>query len=147
MKGFLGARGDLLSDLLVTGLAGILPALMAATFFAAKKRFVLHRAVMTAIFSILLLYVILFGTTLIAEGSFRFNTRVSEGLYFIFLMSHLALSAFTVLFGGLTLAKRGISPSARYLPSCRHRIVFAEMGLLVFSVFTGLSLYYLTFIY
>lgn len=142
MNGFLGTRGDFFSDLLITGLAGIIPALIAATFFAAEKRFALHRAAMIAIFSVLTLYVVIYVANLLLEDPF-----ISEGPYFTFLLLHLAITALTVLFGGLTLAKRGISPLDRYLPSCRHRIVFAEMGLLAVSVFTGFSLYYLTFIY
>lgn len=151
MKGFLGTRGDFLSDLLILALIIILPALVVAIVSAAKRRLLFHKRMMITIFSVLVLYVVLYEANLTFLGGINYlrsNIRVQEGPYFTFVGFHIALSAVALILGGVTMRKGEVAISSGQVFTSYHRkIAWAEVSLLTVSVLTGLAIYYMTFIY
>lgn len=155
MKGFLGTRGDLLSDVLIVAVTIIVPALITAVVLVKKKRFALHRTIMMSIFYVLVLYVVIYEANLTFLGGIgylRANIRISEGPYFTLVTFHIALSAAALILGSITM-RRGEAVlcsgqiSGQGFTSLHRKIAWIEVGMLVISVCTGLAIYYLTFVY
>lgn len=150
MKGFLGTRGDFLSDLLIVALVFILPALAMAIASAIKRSLVFHKKMMISIFSILVLYVVVYEANLSFLGGINYlrsNIRISEGPYFAFLALHIALSAASLVLGGIAMRKGELALHTGLFYSQHRRLAWIEVSLLTISVVTGLFIYYLTFIY
>lgn len=150
MKGFLATRGDFLSDLLIIALLFILPALAAAIASAMKRNLIFHKRMMISIFSILVLYVVVYEANLTFLGGINYlrsNIRIPEGPYFAFVAVHIALSAASLILGGITMRKGEIALHTGLFYSYHKRFAWAEVFLLTMSVATGLFIYYLTFVY
>lgn len=155
MKGFLGTRADLLSDVLILALLIILPALAKGIGLARRRRFVSHRILMISIFTILVLYVVVYEANLALLGGIdylKINIRVSEASYFSLLAFHVMHSTLALILGGITIGKgeevfRTGQISRMSFTSSHRKIVWLEVAMLAMSVITGLAVYYLTFIY
>lgn len=155
MKGFLGTRADLLSDVLILALLIILLALAKGIRLARRRRFVSHRFLMISIFTVLVLYVVVYEANLALLGGIdylRSSIRVSEASYFSLLVFHVMQSAFALILGGITIGKgeeafRRSQISGISFTSSHRKIAWLEVAMLAMSVFTGLAVYYLTFIY
>lgn len=152
MSGFLGTRGDFLSDLLVIALVFILPALAAAIQFAVQRRLVLHKRMMLSIFAVLVLYVVIYEANLVFLGGINYlrsNIRIPEGPYFTLVAFHIAASAISLILGGIVMRKGGeaLSSGQVFFTSYHRRLAWLEVAILGISVVTGLIIYYLTFIY
>lgn len=155
MRGFLGTRGDLLSDVLILALIVILPALVKGVSLARERRFIPHKMVMMSIFTFLVLYVVIYEANLTFLGGVNFlreKIRISERTYFSLLIFHVTLSALSLILGGIAINKgeaafRTGQLSSVSFTSSHRKIVWVEVLLLSASVMTGLIIYYLTFIY
>lgn len=155
MKGFLGTRGDFFSDLLILALVVILPVLVAAIVLAMRKRFAIHKKLMLAIFTVLVLYVIVYEANLIYLGGMNYllsNTRVPRRPYLALLIFHIIQSALTLVLGGAVISRGRAALNSGQLSregfvSVHRRIAWIEVSMLAISVITGLIIYYLTFIY
>lgn len=155
MKGFLGTRGDFFSDLLILALVVILPALITAIVFAVKKRYLLHKRMMLAIFTVLVLYVIVYETNLTILGGVNYlttNTRVPLAPYMSLVVFHIVQSALALILGGATISRGRAALSSGQVSregfvSVHRKIAWVEVAMLVISAVTGLVIYYLTFIY
>lgn len=152
MKGFLGTRGDFLSDLLIIALVFILPALAVAIKSAAQRQLILHKRMMLSIFAVLVLYVVIYEANLAFLGGINYlvsNIRVPKEPYFVFVAFHIAISAASLIMGGVVMRKGGeaLCSGQVFFTSYHRRLAWIEVGLLVLSVVTGLVIYYLTFIY
>ncbi|HAG51079.1 MAG: hypothetical protein A2X87_04255 [Deltaproteobacteria bacterium GWC2_42_51] len=155
MKGFLGTRGDLLSDVLIVAVTIIVPALLTAIVLVKKKRFALHRAIMMSIFFVLVLYVVIYEANLTLLGGIdylRSNIRISEGPYFALVAFHITLSAAALILGSITMRRgEAVLCSGQIaglgFTSAHRKLAWIEVVMLVISVFTGLAIYYFTFVY
>ena len=155
MKGFLGTRADFFSDLLILALIVILPALVTAILFAVKKRYLPHKRMMLTIFTVLVLYVIVYETNLTILGGVNYlttNTRVQLVPYMALVVFHIVQSAMALVLGGATISRGRAALSSGQVSrkgfvSVHRKIAWVEVGMLVISVVTGLVIYYLTFVY
>jgi len=108
VKGFLGSRADFFSDLLILVLIVILPALVTAIVFAVKKRYLPHKRMMLAIFTVLVLYVIVYETNLTILGgvnSLTTNTDIPLAPYMVLVVFHIVQSAMALILDGATISR------------------------------------------
>lgn len=154
MKGFLGTRADFFSDVLIMALIVILPALITAIVLAVRKRHSAHKKVMLSIFTVLVLYVIVYETNLTILRGVNYltmNINIPVASYMAIIIFHIVQSALTLVLGGAVISRGRAAMAAGQtsggFTSVHRRIAWAEVGLLVVSVVTGLIIYYLTFIY
>lgn len=157
MGGFLGTRADFLSDLLILALGVIVPALAVGYVCARQRRVRLHRAIMMAVFAVVVLYVIVYETHFLLAGGLAYLEsfiRVDRTTYYVQLSIHVAVAAVALVLGG-----RMIARANRHILREGDRLAFAapeaalhvrrgywELGLLLVTVLTGLVTYYYTFV-
>lgn len=155
MTGFLGTRGDFLSDLLILALALIIPALIAGVLLARRKAIRPHRIIMLTIFTILVAYVIVYETNLTLLGGMEYlysKTSLRKTLYGGFAGGHVAVGLIALILGALTIRKGQAvlraDPSLRQGIRPRHKaMAWTELGILGMTVLSGIALYYFTFAY
>lgn len=154
MKGFLGTRADFFSDVLIMALIVILPALITAIVLAVKKRHSFHKKLMLAIFTVLVLYVIVYETNLTILGGVNYltmNINMPVASYLSIVIFHIIQSALTLVLGGAVISRGRVAlvagQASSGFTSVHRKIAWVEVGMLVVSVVTGLVIYYLTFIY
>lgn len=155
MTGFLGTRGDFLSDFLIIALGLIIPALAAGVYCAKRKALSPHRFIMLTIFSILVSYVVVYETNLTILGGMDYlysKTSLGKTAYNGFAGGHVAVGLLALILGALSI-RRGqallrTDPALRYGLTPGHRTL-AWAGLATFggTVLSGISLYYFTFVY
>lgn len=157
MGGFLGTRADFLSDLLILALGVILPALAFGYICGRRRQVRLHRAIMIAIFAVVVLYVIVYETHFLLAGGLAYLEsfiRVDRTTYYLQLSVHVAVAAVALVLGG-----RMIARANRHIIREDGRLAFAahegtlhvrrgywELGLLLVTVLTGVIAYYYTFV-
>ncbi len=152
-NGFLGTRGDFLSDLLICALAIIVPLLLFAIQSGRVRRIKIHHTVMLAIYYTVVAYVIVYEVNMLAKGGMEFleaNVRMDKNIYWIVTGFHVLLGAITLILGGITI-RLGMRAQASVLNlevKKRHRKTgWTTFFLLFFTSVTGLVVYYLTFVY
>lgn len=155
-RGFLGFRGDLLSDLLIVALFLIVPALLVAVWAARTHRRDLHRTTMWTVLAVLAGYVVLYEASLLAQGGMGFlrsKIRMPAPTYFFVVAVHVVLAVSGMATAVLAVRKgrrvfRAAADSAGVGPRTEHRRVgYAAFALLVVSALTGVAVYYLTFVH
>lgn len=151
-KGFLGTRGDFLSDFLILALAVIVPLLIWSVLLGRGRVITKHHTVMLVIYYILVGYVILYELNLLSRGGIDFlrsKIRMNEIPYWISTGLHVFLGAVALVVGAVAIrqGKRAISESESVFKR-KHRFVgwFTVIFLLLTSL-TGVMVYYLTFVY
>ena len=154
MDGFLGTRGDFMSDLLIVALAGIVPSLIIGAWLARKGRLLLHRRLMLVVYNILVLYVVIYEANLLWLGGMdylRGVVRIPERFYFTATAAHIVLGATALVLGAVVIRRGRTAWAARAAgtrPAPRVHAVAGwwELSLLILSVVTGVALYWLTFV-
>lgn len=157
MGGFLGTRADFLSDLLILALGVIVPALGVGYVYGRQRKVRMHRAIMIAVFAVVILYVIVYETHFLLAGGLAYLEsfiRVDRTTYYAQLAIHVAVAAVALVLGGRIIARAN-----RQLIRKDDRLAFAaqeatlhvrrgywELGLLLVTVLTGLVSYYYTFV-
>jgi uncharacterized membrane protein YozB (DUF420 family) len=154
MPGFLGTRGDFMSDLLIVALAGIVPSLAVGAWLARKGRLLLHRRLMLVVYNVVVLYVVVYEANMLWLGGMdylRGVVRIPEGFYFAATAAHIALGVAALVLGAVVI-RRGraawASCAAGARPAPRVHAVpgWWELSLLALSAVSGVALYWLTFV-
>lgn len=150
MRGFLGTRADLLSDLLLVALALILPALGAGVRLARRRSLAAHRAVMLGIFSALVLYVVLYEANLAWLGGVAYllrTTPMAPSRYGLLVAAHVTLGAAALVLGAFVVRLGAKALSAVGPKGAIHRkLAWWEVGTLGASALSGLVVYWVTFV-
>ena len=158
MTGFLGTRGDFLSDLLMIALALIVPALTAGVYLAAKKAVRPHKFIMLTIFSVLVAYVVVYETNLTLLGGMGYlfsKTSLGKTAYSGFAGGHVAVGLLALILGALAIrrgqalvkAEHVRGASRQDLGPLHRRMAWTVLIVLGITVLSGISLYYFTFVY
>ncbi len=152
-KGFLGTRGDFLSDLLICALAIIVPILLFAIQSGRMRRGRTHHILMLAIYYTVVAYVIVYEANMLARGGMEFlnaNVRMNKNIYWVVAGFHILLGAITLILGAITirLGNRAQASVLNLEVKKGHRKRgWTTFFLLLFTSITGVLVYYLTFVY
>lgn len=152
-RGFLGTRGDFLSDLLICALALIVPLLLIAIQQGRLKKIKVHHFLMLAIYYTVVAYVIVYEANMLSRGGVEFlnaNVKMDKSIYWVFTGFHVLLGAITLIAGALTI-RLGNRARADVINSVvrksHRRNGWVTFILLVFTSLTGVGVYYFTFVY
>jgi len=153
--GFLGTRGDLMSDALILALGVIVPALAAAVWFAYRGKLLWHRRLMLGVYTTLVAYVVLYEGNLLAMGGLEYlraKVRVPEVPYFFITALHVAIGVAALVMGAAVI-RRGraaweghVASPGGALAAAHARMGWWEVAALCVSAATGVGLYWLTFV-
>src|SRR3990172_7341472 len=126
MNGFLGTRGDFLSDLLIVALALSVPALITGIVLARSRRLKAHRIVMLAIYYVLVGYVVIYEGNMIRMGGMDFlrsKLMMPETPYFVATSLHIAIGLTALILGAIVVRKGSkLLPEALSNPEREKRV-------------------------
>ena len=152
-SGFLGTRGDLVFDLVITSLVAVVPLLFRSRALAREGRWLEHKRVQVGLAALLLLVLVIFETNLQLQGGIfelarpsRYSgTRVLSLAVYGHLLFSFSSAALWVLLIAASLVKFEKVPKPNAF-SRFHRIAGTlAMWDLILTGFTGVALYIVVF--
>lgn len=152
-KGFLGTRGDFLSDLLICALAIIVPLLLFAIQSGRIRRIKIHHIIMLIIYYTVVAYVIVYEANMLARGGMEFlnaNVRMNKSIYWTVTAFHVVLGAITLILGAITIRGGNMAQAALLnleVKKKHRKNGWTTFFLLFFTSISGVLVYYLTFVY